>query len=96
MTADVATLWYRPPEILFGSKQCVAVIVCRAICEPYFYSYNASVDMWSCGCILGEMLSGKPIFAGASTFNQIEMVLQVRKFPHSCPPLNYDRGNCSC
>jgi mitogen-activated protein kinase 15 len=29
--------------------------------------YTKAVDMWSLGCILGELLSGKPIFPGTST-----------------------------
>merc|ERR1712176_196629 len=28
--------------------------------------YSKSVDMWSCGCILGELLKGKPLFPGSS------------------------------
>ena len=31
--------------------------------------------MWSCGCILGEMLLGKPLFPGSSTLNQIEKIM---------------------
>ena len=31
--------------------------------------------MWSLGCILGEMLLGKPLFPGSSTLNQIERIL---------------------
>ena len=32
-------------------------------------SYNESVDMWSVGCILGELVLGKAIFPGKSTIN---------------------------
>lgn len=28
------------------------------------------------GCIFGEMLLGKPLFQGTSTFNQLERILQ--------------------
>ncbi|CAF0782997.1 unnamed protein product [Didymodactylos carnosus] len=38
--------------------------------------YTKGVDMWSIGCILGEMLLGKPLFQGTSTFNQLERILQ--------------------
>ena len=37
--------------------------------------YTKGVDMWSLGCILGEMLLGKPLFPGSSTLNQIERIL---------------------
>jgi mitogen-activated protein kinase 15 len=31
--------------------------------------YTKGVDMWSMGCILGELLIGKPVFPGTSTLN---------------------------
>jgi len=37
--------------------------------------------MWSCGCILGELIMGKPIFPGTSTLNQIEKVIKVIGHP---------------
>lgn len=29
-----------------------------------FDCYTAAVDMWSVGCILAEMLTGRPLFPG--------------------------------
>ena len=46
-------------------------------------SYGKSVDMWSLGCIFGEMLGGKPLFPGANTLNQLERVGQVIGAPDS-------------
>jgi len=37
-------------------------------------TYSYAVDMWAVGCILGEMLVGKPIFPGTSTMNQLEKI----------------------
>jgi len=39
--------------------------------------YTKGVDMWSMGCILAEMLLGKPLFPGTSTLNQIERIMAV-------------------
>lgn len=39
------------------------------------HRYTKGVDMWSIGCILGEMLLGKPLFPGSSTLNQIEKIM---------------------
>merc|ERR1719326_2558274 len=40
-------------------------------------AYGKAVDMWSLGCIFGEMLGGKPLFPGQNTLNQVERVGQV-------------------
>lgn len=43
--------------------------------------YSKSIDMWSVGCILAELISGKPLFPGKSTKHQIAMVLEVTGIP---------------
>ena len=44
-------------------------------------TYGFGVDMWGLGCILGEILVGKPIFPGNSTINQIEKIFEVTGKP---------------
>ncbi|CAH8618540.1 unnamed protein product [Heterobilharzia americana] len=43
--------------------------------------YTKYVDMWSLGCILGEMLLGKALFPGTSTINQIERIISAVERP---------------
>ncbi|XP_075705567.1 mitogen-activated protein kinase 15 isoform X2 [Rhinoderma darwinii] len=43
--------------------------------------YTKGVDMWSVGCILAEMLLGKPLFPGTSTINQIERIMSLIPAP---------------
>ncbi|CAM9265556.1 unnamed protein product, partial [Ectocarpus sp. 13 AM-2016] len=38
--------------------------------------YTKGVDIWAVGCILGEMLSGRPTFPGTSTMNQLEKIME--------------------
>uniref|UniRef100_A0A1I8FX20 mitogen-activated protein kinase n=1 Tax=Macrostomum lignano TaxID=282301 RepID=A0A1I8FX20_9PLAT len=45
------------------------------------HRYTKGVDMWSLGCILGEMLLGKPLFPGSSTLNQIERIMSAIPSP---------------
>lgn len=45
--------------------------------------YTKGVDIWSLGCILGEMLLGKALFPGTSTINQIEKIMSA--IPHPSP-----------
>ncbi|XP_043252937.1 mitogen-activated protein kinase MKC1 [Colletes gigas] len=43
--------------------------------------YTKGIDMWSLGCILGEMLLGKPLFPGSSTINQVEKIMATLPMP---------------
>lgn len=58
-THEVVTLWYRPPEILLGSRL-----------------YGLPVDLWSCACVLAEMASGSPLFAGDSEITTLFMIFK--------------------
>ena len=40
-------------------------------------NYGFPVDMWAEGCILGEMLVGRPIFPGSSTINQLDKITNL-------------------
>lgn len=46
--------------------------------SPY---YTKGVDIWAVGCILAEMLVGKPVFPGTSTLDQLERVMTVTGVP---------------
>lgn len=67
---QVATRWYRAPELLFGSR-----------------SYDLSVDMWSVGCIFGELLNHCPLFPGENDIDQLVRIFQLLGTPdeHSWP-----------
>ena len=43
--------------------------------------YTTGVDLWSAGCILGELLGGKPLFPGASTSDQLARIVAVTGRP---------------
>ncbi|KAH8235694.1 hypothetical protein KR032_005297 [Drosophila birchii] len=40
-------------------------------------TYTKAIDMWSLGCILGELIRQKPLFQGTSTINQIEKIVSA-------------------
>ena len=44
--------------------------------------YSVAVDMWSVGCILAELLLGKPLFPGQSEFEQIDKIVSVLGTPN--------------
>ena len=38
--------------------------------------------MWSLGCILAELMLGKPLFPGKSTLDQLARVLEITGYPN--------------
>jgi protein brassinosteroid insensitive 2 len=40
-------------------------------------NYNCSVDMWSVGCVIAEMVLGKPLFAGKTQNDQLVEIIKV-------------------
>jgi mitogen-activated protein kinase 15 len=43
--------------------------------------YTKAADLWSVGCILGELLVGKSMFPGTSTLNQLNKILEITGKP---------------
>eukprot|EP00871_Galdieria_phlegrea_P002128 jgi/Galph1/2916/GphlegSOOS_G1561.1 len=61
-TGYVETRWYRAPEIILTN----------------YTRYSTSIDIWSAGCILGEMLNrGIPLFRGTNSPNQLEVIVKL-------------------
>lgn len=70
LTDYVATRWYRAPELLLG--QPFSVNGSKIQCP-----YGKPVDMWSIGCLMGELLDGEPLFAGDSDIDQLYKIQQI-------------------
>lgn len=64
MTEYVVTRWYRCPELLLAPNR----------------PYGAAVDMWSIGCILGELINRKPLFPGKSHAHQVQLVFELKGY----------------
>ncbi|XP_067928016.1 dual specificity tyrosine-phosphorylation-regulated kinase 1A-like [Watersipora subatra] len=43
--------------------------------------YDLGIDMWSLGCILLEMHTGEPLFAGSNEFDQMMKIVEVLGIP---------------
>ena len=43
--------------------------------------YGLASDIWSFGCILGELLLGRPVFPGSSTLNQLSRIIEMTGRP---------------
>ncbi|KAF5375950.1 hypothetical protein D9615_008215 [Tricholomella constricta] len=40
-------------------------------------TYSTSIDMWSCGCIFAEMISGTPLFRGRDNQDQLLHIMRI-------------------
>ncbi|ODV94973.1 hypothetical protein PACTADRAFT_50809 [Pachysolen tannophilus NRRL Y-2460] len=45
-------------------------------------NYSTSIDMWSAGCILAEMFTGKPLFPGNSNDDQLLKIFRIMGTPN--------------
>ncbi|CAD8100644.1 unnamed protein product [Paramecium sonneborni] len=45
-------------------------------------SYSYGIDLWSVGCLMGEMILGKALFSGNSTINQLEKIVDILGNPN--------------
>lgn len=45
-------------------------------------SYTTAVDMWSAGCIFGELLNHTPLLPGKVERQQIDLIIELLGTPH--------------
>jgi len=63
------------------SHQLINYVVTRWYRAPELLldqkNYGPAIDMWSTGCILGEMLARRPLFRGNSSKDQLRLILSL-------------------
>ncbi|KAF8696642.1 hypothetical protein HU200_036261 [Digitaria exilis] len=59
------TLWYMAPEQLAGDVE----------------RGGAPVDLWSIGCVMAELVAGKPIFQGTDLYKQLHDIVHLLGIP---------------
>ncbi|KAA8912589.1 hypothetical protein TRICI_003427 [Trichomonascus ciferrii] len=45
-------------------------------------TYSTSIDLWSAGCILAEMFTGRPLFPGTSSDDQLQKIFKLMGTPN--------------
>ncbi|KAI3631454.1 hypothetical protein MIR68_010944 [Amoeboaphelidium protococcarum] len=54
-------------------------------------SYDTSIDIWSIGCIMGEMVNNRPVFPGTSVNDQLHKIFQILGSPNQTVWPGYDK-----
>lgn len=73
----------------FGSSCAVGRTVYNYLQSRYYRApevilgipYNTAIDMWSLGCILCEIITGKPIFNGINEKDQLKKIIEAIGLP---------------
>ncbi|MDQ5884078.1 MAG: mitogen-activated protein kinase 7/14 [Pseudomonadota bacterium] len=65
LTNYVVTRWYRSPEVILISPR----------------GGEAPTDIWSIGCILAELLLGRPVFPGHNQKEVLSLIFKLMGFP---------------
>jgi serine/threonine protein kinase len=70
LTPKVASLWYRPPELLSRPTT----------------KYSAAIDLWAVGCVFAELLQGRPLWNGTTELGQLGQIAASIPPDRSYPP----------
>jgi p38 MAP kinase len=62
--------------------------------SPTPQAYSFAMDMWAVGCILGEMLTNRPMFPGKNYVEQLSVIVRQlgKPGPHECTWISSDRS----
>ena len=64
-----------------GKEEMTVYVVTRWYRAPEvmleYHEYGTEIDMWSMGCILGELLGRKPLLQGRNTMDQLKLTVKL-------------------
>lgn len=77
-SSEVVTLWYRPPDVLFGAKiYTTSIDICKILNAIGSNSNDHLYILGSAGCIFAELANGgKPLFPGESVDDQLRRIFK--------------------
>uniref|UniRef100_A0A8C7YZ80 mitogen-activated protein kinase n=1 Tax=Oryzias sinensis TaxID=183150 RepID=A0A8C7YZ80_9TELE len=73
MTGYVATRWYRAPEIMLNWMHYNMT----GNVTGYKTDISVVVDIWSVGCIMAELLTGRTLFPGTDHIDQLKLIMML-------------------
>lgn len=101
MTYYVTTRWYRAPEVLLCDQYSKPRLF--PLFFPLFHLCSLSlitfalspVDVWSVGCILGELIGRKPLFPGKNRLCNVTLIFHEFFVNFYCTGTTTQTG-CRC
>ncbi|KAL6929874.1 regulator of ime2 [Hanseniaspora valbyensis] len=73
-------------KILLPNDNNVSYICSRYYRAPELIfgsiNYTTQIDIWSAGCVMGELILGKPLFCGANGINQLVEIIKILGTPN--------------
>jgi CTD kinase subunit alpha len=76
-TNRVITLWYRPPELLFGATVYGAEVDMWSAGWERFILFYPKIAYRECRCIMLELYTKKPVFQGNDEIHQLDVIHKV-------------------
>lgn len=73
-------------KILLPNDNNVSYICSRYYRAPELIfgsiNYTTQIDIWSAGCVMGELILGKPLFCGTNGINQLVEIIKILGTPN--------------
>ncbi|GAA5798306.1 Glycogen synthase kinase 1 [Helicostylum pulchrum] len=78
-------MYVKSAKILNSGDSNVSYICSRYYRAPELIfgaaEYSTKIDIWSAGCVMGELLLGQPLFPGESGIDQLVEIIKVLGTP---------------
>ena len=79
--AYICSRYYRAPELIMKATKYTTAIGRITYFMTFKRTHHQEADMWSTGCVLGEILLGDPLFPGKNTFSQLIEIVKILGTP---------------
>lgn len=79
----ICSRYYRAPELIFGATNYTTKIgrfTVQRDDEPISL-IRSTIDVWSTGCVMAELMLGQPLFPGESGIDQLVEIIKVLGTP---------------
>lgn len=76
ITPYVCSRFYRPPEVILGLPYSQSPIL--KLLNLIFFNLGHPMDLWSIGCVIYELFTGKYLFPGRDNNGMLKCMMDVK------------------